>query len=165
MIDSRPETRKHIRRVQTYMHRAVNRLVLRAVNHDASKLAHPEVEAFDEWTPRLATMEYGSAEYKASVKALGPALEHHYANNSHHPEHYPNGIRGMSLLDLLEMICDWKAASERMRPSAPAAPGRPAAPKYSADFLAGLALNQERFGYSDELREILENTARELGFA
>jgi len=29
--------------------------------------------------------------------------------------------------------------------------------------MRSITLNQERFGYSDELRSILENTARELG--
>jgi hypothetical protein len=98
---------------------------------------------------------------------MGAALEHHYAHNSHHPEHHEGGIGGMSLLDLLEMLIDWKAASERhgKRPPAPAAPGRPAAPEYDSDLIRSIALNQERFGYGDELRAILQNTAVELGFA
>ena len=50
---------------------------------------------------------------KSFLEALKPALDIHYANNRHHPEHFPKGIRGMDLLDLLEMICDWKASSER----------------------------------------------------
>lgn len=162
--DSRPDTRAHIATVHKYVTRAAKSLLQRGLVHDASKLESPEVDAFDVYTPKLAEMEYGSEEYEACRAAMGTALEHHYAANSHHPEHYEDGISGMSLLDLLEMICDWKAASERMRPSAPSSPGRPSAPKYSADFLAGIALNQERFGYSDELRAILENTARELGF-
>lgn len=44
-------------------------------------------------------------------------------------------------------------------------PGRPEAPQYDDDFLRSIVLNQERFGYGDELRQILENTARALGFA
>ena len=51
----------------------------------------------------------GSPEYREAR----PGLAHHYAHNSHHPEHYENGIAGMDLLDLVEMFCDWKAASER----------------------------------------------------
>jgi uncharacterized protein DUF5662 len=44
---------------------------------------------------------------------LTSALDDHYAHNTHYPEHYPNGVDGMSLFDLTEMLMDWKAASER----------------------------------------------------
>lgn len=43
----------------------------------------------------------GCDEYRACLREMKPALEHHYASNSHHPEHYSNGIQGMSLFDLL----------------------------------------------------------------
>lgn len=162
--DSRPDTYAHIGRVRHYLGRAVANLIGRADAHDASKLVEPELEAFDRMTPLLATLTYGTDEYKASLAELGVALEHHYAANSHHPEHYPDGIAGMSLFDLVEMLVDWKAASERMRKPMPAAPGRPDAPQYDDDFLRSIGLNQERFGYSEELRSVLENTARELGF-
>ena len=42
-----------------------------------------------------------------------PAIDHHYANNRHHPEHWPNGINDMTLMDLIEMLADWKAATAR----------------------------------------------------
>jgi len=44
---------------------------------------------------------------------MKPAIEHHYKNNRHHPEHFNNGIDEMNLVDLIELLCDWKAASER----------------------------------------------------
>jgi hypothetical protein len=161
--DSRPDTYDHIGKVRRYLQAAVRNLLERGEQHDRSKLVEPELAAFDKYTPLLQHLEYGTDEYKASLKALGSTLEHHYAANSHHPEHYENGISDMSLLDLVEMLVDWKAASLRMRKPTPAAPGRPEAPQYDSDFLRSIALNQERFGYSDELRQILENTARELG--
>lgn len=161
--DSRPDTYAHIGRVRQYLTSVIRNLLDRADLHDASKLVEPELSAFNEATPKLATLTYGSDEYKQSLADLGSALEHHYQRNSHHPEHYEEGIKGMSLLDLVEMLVDWKAASERMRKPTPAAPGRPEAPQYDrADFLGSIALNQERFGYGDEVRAILENTAREL---
>lgn len=162
--DSRPDTWEHIDKVRGYLEAAVRNLLARSDRHDKSKLVEPELAAFDIATPKLAALEYGSDEYKQSLADLAEALEHHYAVNSHHPEHYDNGIAGMSLLDLVEMLVDWKAASERHRKPMPAAPGRPEAPQYDNDFRRSIALNQERFGYGDELRSILENTARELGF-
>lgn len=162
--DSRPDTYAHIQRVRDYIDRVVWNLLGRASEHDMSKLSDPEVQVFDEFTPKLADMEYGSDEYRACSEAMGPALEHHYAHNRHHPEHYEDGVAGMSCLDIVEMICDWKAASERMRPPAPGAPGRTDAPAYTDDFDRSLKLNQERFGYGDEVAGIIRNTAVELGF-
>lgn len=147
--DSRPDTYDHIGKVRKYVSRAIANLLDRAEVHDASKLVSPEVEMFDEFTPKLRDLVYGSDEYKATTKAMGPALAHHYAVNSHHPEHYEDEIRGMSLLDLIEMLCDWKAAGERHATG--------------SNILRSIDLNQQRWGYTDELRSILENTARELG--
>jgi len=79
----------------------------RARSHDASKLEAPEKEMYDEFTPRLRALTYGSDEYKECLKEMGAALKHHYENNSHHPEHFPDGINDMSLLDLIEMLADW----------------------------------------------------------
>lgn len=148
-IMSKEETSKHIARVRKLMSRAVSTLVVRAVQHDASKLKSPEAEIFEEYTPKLAGCTYGSEEYKGFLAAMKPALDHHYAHNSHHPEHWPNGIKDMSLLDLLEMVCDWKAATERHN---------------DGSILKSIEINQKRFGYSDELKAIFLNTVKELGF-
>jgi hypothetical protein len=160
--DSRPDTEKHIARVRQLLMQVEQRLHHRAIVHDASKLLSPEKEMFDEYTPKLAEVEYGSDEYTAAIAAMGEALEHHYAHNSHHPEHFENGIWGMSLLDLIEMLVDWQAASERHRKPMPAAPGRPEAPEYVTNIERSIVLNQRRFRYGDEVRAILVNTAREL---
>jgi len=142
--DSRPDTLAHIRRVQELLADVQANLLRRAIAHDMSKLESPEVEVFDRETSNLRAMIYGSDEYKAS---LVQGLQHHYANNSHHPEHYPNGIRGMSLLDLIEMLVDWKAATERHA---------------DGDLLRSIEQNQERFGYTDELKDIFLRTVEEL---
>jgi hypothetical protein len=143
-------TMKHIDRVRGLLWAVRDNLGRRSSGHDQSKLRSPEVEIFDEFTARLATSTYGSDEYRGFLAAMKPALDHHYAHNSHHPEHYPDGIRGMSLLDLIEMLVDWKAASERHDDGC---------------ILRSVELNQKRFGYSDELKQILLNTVRELKLA
>lgn len=154
--DSRPETQAHIDRVRHFVRRAQFNLLERSRLHDASKLISPEVEAFDIATPKLAGLVYGSEEYKQSLRDLGPALQHHFQHNDHHPEHFENGVRGMSLMALIEMLCDWRAASERTKQ-------RTDDPEKVATFESGLAYQKDRFGMSDDLYEILLNTARELG--
>jgi 16S rRNA C967 or C1407 C5-methylase (RsmB/RsmF family) len=141
--DSRPDTYKHIQVVQGLLGKVLRDFIRRSEEHDQSKLYTPEVEMFDEFTSKLATSTYGSDEYKSFLKALEPALAHHYANNSHHPEHYPDGIRGMNLLDVLEMLCDWKAATLRHN---------------DGDIRKSIEINQGRFGYSDELKQLFYNT-------
>jgi hypothetical protein len=147
--DSRPDTLTHIKRVYELVRIMRDQLLVRASLHDSTKLEEPELSLFNEWTPKLKELTYGSDEYRAALAALKPALEHHYAAYSHHPEHFENGINGMSLLDLIEMFCDWKAAGERHA---------------NGNFAESLNINRERFGMSPQLAEIFENTRKELGW-
>jgi hypothetical protein len=147
--DSRSDTIKHIGRVADLLNEMMFRLYKRSIIHDASKLEDPEKPIFDEYTPKLKELTYGSDEYKTALAGMGSALEHHYEVNSHHPEHYANGIAGMSLLDLIEMLCDWKAATERHE---------------NGDLRSSMEHNEERFGIDEQLAGILFNTAHELGW-
>lgn len=81
------ETLKHIRLVQKYLNVFVKELIERGEKHDDSKMVSPELEAYTEVTKELAGLTYNSPEYNEGLKKLGPALTHHYANNSHHPEY------------------------------------------------------------------------------
>lgn len=147
--DSRPDTWKHIHTLQGFIFEFVGELLERARNHDLSKLKEPERELFDENTPKLAKLEYGSAEYQQALDDLKPALDHHYAKNDHHPEHFPEGVEDMTLVDIIEMFCDWKAATERM---------------HDGNIRKSLEHNRKRFNISDQLNRIFENTVRKLGW-
>lgn len=142
-FDSRPDTYAHIDQVRRLMTLCIHDLIERSVVHDASKLQSPEVEAFDIISPRLHGTTYGSDEYKATMREFKPALDHHVTQNTHHPEAHADGVHGMSMLDLLEMCCDWIAASRRHA---------------DGDVLKSLDINAERFGYGDELKGVLERT-------
>lgn len=149
--DSRPDTLAHIARVAELLTQVAARLLWRAAVHDKSKLEEPERSAFDRLkAAELSGMDYLSDAYKTCLAKEEAALRHHYAHNSHHPEHHPQGVAGMSLLDLLEMLIDWKAATERMRAK--------------GDIWRSLAQNRGRFKIEPQLQLILENTARELGW-
>lgn len=148
-FDSRAETLIHARRVANLLSDVIAELTERAINHDASKLEPPERETFDTFTPKLREADYGSEEYKGFLRGMGPALAHHYRVNRHHPEHFPGGVDEMTLVDLIEMLADWKAATERHE---------------SGDLARSLALNRERFSINHQLLRILENTAVEFGW-
>lgn len=196
--DSTQDTREHVSRVRALLTWIRNLLIARGNVHDASKFESPEKEIFDEVTPKLRDLTYGSEAYKAQLAAMKPALDHHYAANSHHPEHFrwhcpicqwqgndaahkdapqgPNdsgdrycprccsngmlyesqlmlkpelGVNGMTLLDLVEMFCDWKAATERHK---------------DGSLKRSIEINRERFNLSPQLAAILENTRKELGW-
>lgn len=149
LYDSTQDTKEHIQKVQDALTVICAELVLRAKQHDQSKLEEPEKSIFDKFTPLLRETTYGSAQYAQYLKEMGPALQHHYAVNSHHPEHYRNGIFDMSLLDIVEMFCDWYAASKRHA---------------DGDFGRSLDINRDRFGISNQLNAIFENTRKELGW-
>ena len=138
-------TMRHIERVRNLLNIFVCDLLRRAEVHDQSKLESPEVEMFTEFTPKLASSTYGSTEYDEFRKAMGPALAHHYAKNPHHPEHHKNGVDDMTLLDVLEMFADWKAAGERHN---------------DGNILKSIEKNVDRFKLSPQLVKILENTAK-----
>lgn len=141
--DSTIDTLKHIKRVNQLLNTAATELLVRAIVHDDTKLKSPEKELFDEYTPKLKELTYGSDEYKQCLKELGVALDHHYKYNSHHPEHYENGIDDMDLFDVLEMLLDWKAASERHA---------------DGDIHKSIMINKDRFKMSDQLVQIFQNT-------
>lgn len=59
------------------------------------------------------------------------------------------GISGMTLLDVIEMLCDWKAATERHA---------------DGSITKSIQINRGRFGIDDQLSSILENTRKEMGW-
>jgi hypothetical protein len=147
--DSEADTLKHIKRVSELLTKCSIELIERANRHDDSKLESPEKELFDEYTPKLKGCTYGSEEYKEYLNGLKVALDHHYANNSHHPEHYENGVNGFDLFDLIEMFMDWKAATERHA---------------DGDIRKSIEINKERFELSDQICDIFRNTADRLNW-
>lgn len=142
--DSREDTDAHIAEVRYLIGEVQHDLSKRMMAHDASKKESPELEVFDEYTPKLKASTYGSDEYKEFLIGMGKGLEHHYQHNDHHPEHFPGGIEDMNLLQLIEMLCDWKAATLRHA---------------DGDLRRSINQNAERFGYGNKMKKILLNTA------
>ena len=140
---TRVDTFKHKQQVSLYLFKLIKIMLKRAREHDLSKLESPEVELFAKVNHNLPNLTYGSDEYQASLDTLKPALEHHYAHNSHHPEHYKDGIADMNLVDLIEFFCDLKASSER---------------QHGGNLRKTLEEVGERFNMDSMLIKILENS-------
>lgn len=168
-MDERFKTLRHIETVRNHLDLCIRELLARCEQHDQTKLQSPEREAFDEFTEKLRGSTYGSPEYKQFLDDLKAPLAHHYANNRHHPEYFTGtvcdqcgnddvnpctcggprhsiaGVRGMNLIDILEMVCDWRSSSMRHA---------------DGNIFVSLPINQKRFGYSDDLAQIIENTMK-----
>ena len=147
------ETRKHQQRVSNFLLEFARQLLIRATEHDKSKLEEPERSVFIEYTPKLNSVTYGSEQYKEYLRKMKKALDHHYANNKHHPEFNDiNGfslqtlndpIRSMDLVDIVEMLCDWLAATSRHA---------------DGNINDSITKNEKRFGINDQLSQLFRNT-------
>lgn len=147
--DSRIETYKHIAVVRGYLLTIAWIIMTRGDDHDLSKLEEPELSVFNEFTPKLRNSTYGSDEYEQFLVQMGEGLRHHYEVNDHHPEHFENGIQDMDLVQIIEMLADWKAATLRHE---------------DGDLLKSILQNSERFGYGGEMVGLLTRTAANLGW-
>lgn len=146
-VDCVRDTLVHIRQFQDNLTLALNDLIEEMKDHDQSKFTEEELKAFTKVTPKLRKLEYGSVEYKDNLKLLNDALKHHYKSNRHHPEHFKEGINGMTLMDLVAMICDWWAATRRHE---------------TGDIRKSIRINRDRFGYGEDLEQIFLNTIERL---
>ncbi len=138
--DCTNDVMEHRKRVAFWISWICDVLKLHTEHHDESKLQPPEKEIFDEFTPKLKTVEFGSPVYKVYLEKMGEGLKHHYKSNPHHPEYFQNGIDGMTMWDVVEMLADWMAATSM-----------------KANHMDLDAL-QTRFNISPQLRHIIENT-------
>lgn len=99
---------RHVKRVEDNCNKLAQRfqendefdfalkLIKRGRIHDASKF---EPNEFYHLRPPMSA-------------SFNNALSLHWSLNSHHPEHYPNGIHDMSDLDIAEMVCDCVARGQ-----------------------------------------------------
>jgi len=145
MYDSTEDTLNHINRVRGLMDMVVIELIDRGLYHDQSKLREPEKFVVDEFTPKMKGMIYDSPEYQQCLKEMKSALDYHYAHNRHHPQYFENGVNDMNLIDIVELFCDWLAATQRN-------PG--------GDIYKSIEIGKTRFRISDQLSQIFINTIK-----
>lgn len=114
----------------------------RAEEHDNSKLQFPEIEWLIEMDkePRC---QYGTKEYYDKMNKWKKFFIHHYAQNRHHPDHYPNGIDDMDLIDITEFLADIVSYYEVLQ---------------AHDCEKVLDDQEKRFQINGQLRNVLSNT-------
>lgn len=124
-------------------------VVERAYRHDESKLGEIEFPHYANTIEEFENCPFGTIEHSQAKEKLGIALEHHYKNNRHHPEHFSNGIEDMNLIDVLEMICDWKAATQNY-------------PSSIGNISNSVEILSEKYKISPQLKLIIYNTLRDF---
>lgn len=143
-------THEHIARVRQLLGEFAIEMIRRGDRHDKSKFDPVELEPLQRMQDLIdkeGPAKFGTSEYKRRTDLLGEMITHHRANNSHHPEHYANGVAGMDLFDIVEMFFDWKAASER-----------------GGDTQMNLEAACNKYGVAEPLKSIMFNTAERLGY-
>lgn len=141
-IDTEEYIKGHISRVRRHIDIFIQLLLKRAINHDKSKLEEPEISWWKEMDkePRYP---YGSEEYKQKIKRWDKVFKHHYKYNRHHPEHYDYGVSEMTLVDIVEMMCDWLGYKDTITIS---------------EALKVCDEQMKRYNISDDVRQIIFNT-------
>lgn len=140
-------TQQHRAEVNNILCCVTNQMRARGREHDKSKLTDKELPYFAE-AQELKGLRYGSKKYFASLAKLKPALDHHYKMNRHHPEHHENGIPDMNIVDVIEMLSDWLAATMRHGDD--------------HDIFKSINFNRSRFKIKKDLAQIMWNTAIEV---
>jgi hypothetical protein len=143
------ETILHVSEVSENLETIASELRKRGVAHDRTKFHALEFDAFVSTREMFKKASYGTPEYQACVDAVRPAVDHHHENNRHHTGFHPNGVNDMTLIDLAEMIADWKAAERR-------------SPDRKLNDTLAYAFN--KYGVGEQLGKILRNTLAALGW-
>jgi hypothetical protein len=136
-------TYAHILEVGRLMSVLTAEMSARALTHDKSKMLVEDARIYARMAKEMSGLPYGTPAYKAVFEKYRLFIRNHHISNRHHPEYFSDGIRGMNLVDLSEMLCDWIASRSKNR---------------GGSILRSIDVGQKRFGFSDELRAVLLNT-------
>jgi len=108
-----------------------HQLIANGFIHDSSKFRGIE------WQQLVANDNLETTKLKLKM-----AIYQHHSTNLHHPEAWVGGIKSMSLVYLLELLCDWKARSEESGTSL-------------MDYINNSATKRFGFDKNDEVYKIL----------
>lgn len=118
----------------------------RAVVHDDSKLDQFEKDMYDALSKEYKHHKSKSNISEKSKMIIKRGLEHHYCLNNHHPEHFKNGINDMTLIDIIEMLCDWMTYADRCH----------------KDINEIIDYYQHKYNFSNEFKTLINNTIKDI---
>ncbi len=146
-LDFLCDTLLHISEVKENLEEFSSELRKRGESHDRTKLQELEFDSFVSTREKFKKANYGSPEYQECIELTKSAVEHHYKNNRHHTAFHADGINDMNLIDIIEMIADWKAAARR-------SPGK--------KLIDTLDYSKNKYGIDDQMFKIINNTLKDL---
>jgi hypothetical protein len=133
--------------VLQFMNVIIHELIRRAEEHDQSKFGDDEFLGYLAVLDDIRKYPYGTPEHEEMRKKHAKVFETHYVKNRHHPEYHKNGIEDMTLIDLVELLIDWKAASMRQ--------------ENGGNITNSIEVAKTKYNIHPQLVKILENTAKE----
>jgi len=138
---------KHKEDIAKMLAKFAGEISYRSAIHDNSKFDTDEFNACSENVNEFGKHEFDSPGERELRLRLSDAFSSHRKKNRHHPEHFDNGIDGMNLIDLLEMVADWRSASNR---------------NAGDSIRKSLPIVQEKYKISPQLMNVLTNTIRDF---
>ncbi len=134
----------HKQEVKEKMLFLAKEIIKHAEQHDDSKLREPELNWLIEMDKENEKIKYGTPEYFEKQKRWEKFFKHHYKKNRHHPDHFENmGVYGMTIVDLVEMMCDIVSYCKELHVS---------------EVVKIIDEQKKRFGIDDNISQILINT-------
>ena len=105
---------EHREEVADALYALADAISRRARIHDRDKLKGKNFRDYVEVSKIGRTHPFGSEAYAEAMKphkAEGGVVDRHFKANPHHPEFYDIPKVQMNFLDIIEMVCDWRAAA------------------------------------------------------
>lgn len=118
------------------------KLLWRLIIHDYSKYIPPESIGYAR-AKDTSKYPYGHDYCILAGREAKETIVAHKARNRHHPEFHERGVNGMTLVDFVEMVCDWKAACRKNK---------------GGSFAKSLELNASRYSLNKQVIDILRNS-------
>jgi hypothetical protein len=138
----------HKSKVKRLVDTIIADLSLRGIVHDNSKFDKDELLLNIKYGKKSMACKFGSKKYLYYREKSKRASESHYKKkkNRHHPEHFKDGINGMTLVDIMEMVLDWRAATENHR--------------VPTSLNVSIEMARKKYSIDDQLVKIIYNTAK-----
>jgi len=130
--------------VRNLMYNLSDLIRSRGENHDNSKIEDPE---FDLWVEHFIPEEKRDPEdgnFQETKKLLEEVITIHHRKNRHHPEfHGSTGLKGTTLVDLIETLCDWIATTTKQD---------------KGNLRVTIEMMRDKYKFSKELEQVFLNT-------